>query len=214
MAGRPRGRGGGGSRAVKRADELIFVVPRDRLLVEPVHGFERAALEGYLMRIRAHGVFKPRATVEQDVTFKQVIPYLIVRHRDRLFLFRRSGAGGEARLHGMFSIGVGGHINRADVVGAHDPVAVGLRRELEEELVIPGTWSARLVGVLNDDTDPAGLVHFGLVHVVDVDSPEVAIRESEVLTGGLTSWPEVLAVRDRMETWSQLILDAADPLIL
>ncbi len=193
--------------------EEILVISREHLIRESVQGFARGPAD-YLIRIDRHGSFRPREQVEEDPSFKQIIPYLIVRHSDRLFLFQRSAAGNEARLRGLFSIGVGGHINRSDVVGASDLIAAGLRRELDEELVIHGAWRARFVGVLNDDTNTVGRVHFGLVHVVDVDSPDVAVRESDTLTGRMASREDVLAVRDRMETWSRLILESADPLTL
>ena len=193
--------------------EEILVVPREHIMKEPVHGFARGPAD-YMIRIKLHASFRLRAQVEEDPSFKQIIPYLIVRHTDRLFLVQRSAAGNEARLRGLFSIGVGGHINRSDVVGASDLVAAGLRRELDEELIIRGAWRSRLVGVLNDDTNAVGRVHFGLVHVVDVDSPNVVVRESDALTGRMASREDVLAVQDRMETWSRLILETADPLTL
>lgn len=195
-------------------DEPILVVPRARLLPEPVHGFTTDGLAAYLERVRDHGVFRRRGEMEQDPSMKQIIPYLIVRHRDRLFLFQRSTAGDEARLHGKYSIGVGGHINRGDVEGAEDPVAAGLRRELEEELVVGGPRRVRPVGVLNDDTNPVGQVHFGLVHVVEVDTPAIRVREADALSGRLVDPAEVRGLYERMETWSQLILDAGDPMQL
>ncbi len=199
---------------MKSVSEEILVVPRDRLLPEPVHGFSRAGLEAYLERVRRYATFAPRARVEEDPSRKQIIPYLIVRWTDQLFLFQRGGRGHEARLRGLFSIGVGGHINRQDVEGARDLVEAGLRRELEEELLIAGRWQVRAVGVLNDDTNPVGQVHFGVVHVVEVEFPEIAVRESDTLSGRLASLQEVRAVRERMETWSGLILEAVDPTTL
>jgi len=192
-------------------DEEILVVPRARLLPEPLHGFVPGPAEAFLARIRRHAEFQPRAAVEQDPSLKQVIPYLLIRHRGSIFLFQRSAGGGEARLHGKYSIGVGGHINRGDAGGGADPVAAGLRRELVEELAVDGAWRARLVGVLNDDTSAVGQVHFGLVHVVEVDSPRIAVRETGALSGRLVDPAEARRLYDRMETWSQLILDAGDP---
>ncbi len=197
-----------------RNGEEILVVPRKRLLPELIHGFTRDSLDKYLERVRAHGEFRSRTSVEHDPAFKQIIPYLIVRHQYRLFLFQRSTAGSEARLQGKYSIGVGGHVNRRDVEGSKDVIVTGLERELTEELVIDGKWRARLVGVLNDDTVAVGRVHFGLVHVVDVDSVAVSVRESGAFTGRLARLQDVLSVRERMETWSQLILEAADPTTL
>ncbi len=195
-------------------DEQILVVPRRLLDPRPARGFSPDGAAEFVRRIAAHGRYVRRADVEHVPAVKQIIPYAIVRHARRVFLFQRTRAGGEARLHGKFSIGVGGHVTRGDVAGTGDPLAAGLRRELEEELRIGGRWSARLVGVLNDDSDPVGRVHFGLVHVVEVDSSDIAVREDDRLTGRLADGAEVRSLYDRMETWSQLILDAADPATL
>jgi predicted NUDIX family phosphoesterase len=200
---------------VNTHEEQILVVARARLFDGAApHGFTTVDATAYRERARTHGEFRSRADMEGDPSMKQIIPYVIVRHAAMLFLFQRTAAGREPRLHGKISIGVGGHINRSDVEGAADPVDAGLRRELEEELRIGGQWRARLVGVLNDDTNPVGRVHFGLVHVVDAASPDIAVRESDRLTGRLAGAGEVRDLYGRMETWSQLILDAADPVAL
>ncbi len=190
-------------------DEEILVVPRADLFWRgPFHGVTVDGLDEYLARIQRFGVFRRRGDVEEDPSLKQIIPYLIVRSGDRLMLFQRTRAGAEARLHDLYSIGVGGHIAKEDVAGAGNLVAAGMRRELEEELTLVGNWSARLVGVLNDDATAVGSVHFGLVHLVEVPSGDVAIRETDRLTGRLASPAELRAVYGQMETWSQLVLDA------
>jgi predicted NUDIX family phosphoesterase len=194
--------------------ERILVVPRLLLLTSgPVHGFHPGDAEGYVDRIRRHGEFRPRASVEEDPALKQIIPYLILRHGERIFLFQRSSLGSEPRLHGRFSIGVGGHVTAEDI-DRGDLLMAGLRRELDEELIVAGEWTARPVGVLNDDKTPVGSVHFGVVYVVEIERPEIRVREEDRLTGRLAGAPEVRAVQGSMETWSQLILDAADPFTL
>ncbi|MDR7554977.1 MAG: hypothetical protein QN157_05155 [Armatimonadota bacterium] len=190
-------------------DEEILVVPRGDLFWDgPFRGVATRGLADYVARIRRHGVFRRRGDVEDDPTYKQIIPYLLVRRGDRYMLFRRTRAGGEARLHDLYSIGVGGHVAKADVAAAADVLAAGLRRELDEELVLTGAWDARLVGVLNDDDNPVGQVHFGLVHLVEVRTGDVAIRETDRLIGRLATTAEIRAVYPLMETWSQLVLDA------
>jgi predicted NUDIX family phosphoesterase len=190
-------------------DEEILVVPRADLFWRgPFRGVSVEGLDEYLTRVRRFGFFRRRGEVEHDPSLKQIIPYLLVRFWDRYMLFQRTSAGREGRLHGLYSVGVGGHIARDDVGGAADAVAAGLRRELEEELVVEGDWSARLVGVLNDDGNAVGRVHFGLVHLVDVPSGKVAIRETDRLTGRLATADQIRAAYAQMETWSQLVLDA------
>ena len=194
-------------------DEEILVVPRTDLFWNgPFRGVSTTGLDVYVERVRRHGFFKRRGDVEDDPSLKQIIPYLLVRRAGRYMLFRRTKAGGEARLHDLYSLGVGGHIARGDA-GASDEVvadvvAAGLRRELEEELVVTGAWTTRLAGVLNDDDNPVGQVHFGLVHVVDVASGEVAVRETDRLTGRLADMGDIRNAYPQMETWSQLVVDA------
>lgn len=190
-------------------DEEILVVPRAELLWSGgFRGVAADGLEEYLARIRRFGVFRRRRDVEDDPSLKQIIPYLVVQWGDRFMLFRRTQVGSEPRLHDLYSIGVGGHITRGDVDGAADVIAAGLRRELYEELTIEGDWSARAVGVLNDDANAVGQVHFGLVHLVEVPSGRVAIKETERLSGRLAPAREIREVYAQMETWSQLVLDA------
>ncbi len=190
-------------------DEQILVVPRAELFFRGTfRGVSTEGLEGYHQRVGRHGVFRRRGDVEEDPSLKQIIPYLVVRQDGRVMLFQRTKQGGEGRLHGLFSIGVGGHVAKGDAPSAGEAVREGMRRELEEELALAGTWSARLVGVLNDDDNAVGQVHFGLVHVIDVPTGEVAIRETDRLTGRLASLAEVRAAYPRMETWSQLVVDA------
>ena len=190
-------------------DEEILVVRRvDLFWNGPFRGVSTTGLDEYIERVRRHGFFKRRGDVEEDPSLKQIIPYLLVRRAGRYMLFRRTRAGGETRLHDLYSVGVGGHISKTDVDDAGDVVAAGLRRELEEELVVGGAWSARLAGVLNDDDNPVGQVHFGLVHVIDVASGEVMIRETDRLMGRLADPGDIREAYAHMETWSQLIVDA------
>ena len=190
-------------------DEHILVVPRSDLLwAGPFRGVSTDGLDEYLARIRRFGTFRRRGDVEDDPSLKQIIPYLVVRCGGRYLLFERTRAGHEGRLRGLSSVGVGGHISHEDVGQAEDVVAAGLRRELDEELHVMGDWTARLVAVLNDDDNPVGQVHFGLVHLVDVPSGHVEVREADQLTGQLVPFDAVRAAYPQMETWSQLVVDA------
>ena len=156
----------------------------------------------YLDLIAAEASYRPRGDVEQDAGWKQVIPYLVLRDRGRIYLMRRTSAGSDARLHERWSIGVGGHVNPDD-----GGVEGGLQREWSEELVADFTPSFRVIGLLNDDTDPVGQVHLGIVCVAEADGREVAIRETHKLEGAFVAPNEVLRVYERLETWSSLVYD-------
>ena len=153
--------------------------------------------------VAREGFFMRRGDAEEDPTHKQVIPYLVLRDGERWFLMRRTRAGGDARLHDRWSIGVGGHLNPGDV-----DVLGGLRREWGEELVADFEPVYAPVGLLNDDTTAVGSVHVGFVYVADAGGRPVAIRETDKLEGAFASTAEVAAVRDDLETWSRLVFDA------
>jgi predicted NUDIX family phosphoesterase len=184
--------------------ELVYVVPRERAIDDPGWtGVRTERIEPILGAIRTAGRFEPRAAMESDPTFKQIIPYLVLRDGPRWFLMRRTRAGGDVRLHDRWSLGVGGHLNPGDrdIVG-------GLGREWREELVADFEPQYRLVGLLNDDETDVGRVHLGVVFVADASGRAVAIRETHKLTGGFATTDQVRAVADRLETWSRLVFDA------
>jgi predicted NUDIX family phosphoesterase len=100
---------------------------------------------------------------------------------------------------------VGGHINPVDE--GLDPLTAGLHREWTEELVADWAPDFRLVGLLNDDSNPVGSVHLGIVFVVEADGRPVGVREHDKLTARLVTADELRAATDRMETWSRLVVD-------
>lgn len=185
------------------SDELVYVVPRGALPEEcRWYGLRTDGLDGFVAAVERDGRYEPRAGMELDPSFKQIIPYLVLRDGPRYFLMQRTQGGGDARLHGRYSIGVGGHLNPGD-----GGLTGGLRREWHEELIAEFLPDFRLAALLNDDTTPVGAVHLGAVYVADVEGRSVAIRETHKLTGGFAEPAEVSAVADRLETWSRLAFD-------
>jgi len=185
--------------------ERVLVLPRVIALPTPWHGLraDPAAVAGLVAAIREHGRFVLRAEAEEDRSAKQVIPYLLLRDAQRWFLMRRTRAGADARLHDHWSVGVGGHLNPGDV-----DLAGGLQREWREELVADFVPAFRPLGLLNDDETEVGAVHLGVVHLADAAGRSVAIREVDKLEGGFVDPDEVIAVRDGLESWSRILVDA------
>ena len=138
--------------------------------------------------------------MEQDPSFKQLIPYVIFRHTDaagqpRLFQYTRGQGQGEQRLHRKRSVGIGGHIS-ADDAAEIDPYEEGMRRELAEEVIIDTPYRQRCVGLINDDETEVGKVHLGVVHLFDVETPDVRPRESEIVDAGFEPVASLLADLD------------------
>jgi predicted NUDIX family phosphoesterase len=158
--------------------------------------------------VASDGRYLDRPIAEDDPTQKQLIPYVVVRERARVFLMQRTDAGGDPRLHGKASIGVGGHLNPVD--DGEDALDAGLRREWAEELEADWQPTFRLVGFLNDDSNPVGAVHLGVVFTVEADGRPVAVREHEKLTGAFVETDAIADAWDRLETWSQLVARALE----
>ncbi len=159
-----------------------------------------------------HTRYRPRAEVEQDPSFKQLIPYAIFRHRDeagkvRLFRYTRGKGQGEQRLHRKCSIGIGGHIS-ADDRRESCPYQEGMRRELHEEVILDTAYEQQCVGLINDDQTEVGRVHLGVVHLFDVAEPRVRPREEDILDAGFAALDTLRAERDRLESWSRICMDA------
>jgi len=183
--------------------ERVLVIPRTSIMADPGWlGVRSDELDGFEALVAREGTFEPRAIVEVDRAWKQVIPYLVLRDAERYFLMRRTQAGGDARLYDRWSIGVGGHLNPGD----HD-LAGGLRREWREELVADFEPEFELIGLLNDDSTDVGSVHLGAVYLADARGRPVGIRETDKLTGAFATPAEVAAVVDRMESWSALVFE-------
>ena len=189
--------------------EEVLVVPRKVLEERGLlsHGFSAGGVQSCLAIVREYGLFHERSRMEEDPSFKQIIPYAMVRSDDQVFLFRRKPRGGEVRLYGKYSIGVGGHVN-PEGVDRGQLVEAGLRRELAEEIAIVGEYQMRAVGLINDDTGAVGRVHLGVVFVVEGSRLSVSVRETDVLEGGLVPLSSVREHLDSMESWSRLVATA------
>ncbi|HEX7431999.1 MAG TPA: NUDIX domain-containing protein [Candidatus Limnocylindrales bacterium] len=186
-------------------DELVYAVRRQALMagLPGWRGVWTGDPTAVFRRIEDEGDYFPRPATEVDRSLKQIIPYLVLRDGQRIFLMKRTRAGGDARLHDHYTIGVGGHMNPGD-----DSVVGGLLREWHEELEADFIPEFRFLGLLNDDTVEVGMHHLGVVYVGDAAGRSVAVRETHKLSGSFETVATVRDVYDRMETWSQLALEA------
>ena len=189
------------------ASEQVLCVRREDIFPDGAwHGFVSTDLERHQAVIREHHSFQPRAEVEDDPTYQQVIPYVVFRCGGRYFLTHRLRASSEKRLRRQYSLGIGGHINPGDLVGG-DPILDGLKREWQEEVAYDGRFEARLMGFLNEDSSPVSKVHLGVVFLLEGDSPNIAIRETNKLAGELLTLEEIRIYYLGMESWSQIVYD-------
>ncbi|MGZ7080207.1 MAG: NUDIX domain-containing protein [Thermoanaerobaculia bacterium] len=161
----------------------------------------REATSEILRLIATRHTFIPRERAEVSPEYRQIIPYVLIRHGNAFFVLERTPKQSEARLHHKVSLGIGGHINPGD------DLAAGLRKELEEEVAVESPYTLQFIGILNDETTEVGRVHLGAVHLLTPEAPRVSVRETEKMSGRWVAVGDLPDLRPRMETWSQIVLD-------
>jgi predicted NUDIX family phosphoesterase len=202
----------------------MSLVQTERVLVVPTALFCRLGyfqgfstdIHRYLGELLSgeHTSYRARSEMETDPTFKQLIPYVIFRHiengQSTVFQYKRGKGQGEKRLHAKRSIGVGGHISAEDdsLDLDRNPYEEGMRRELGEEVVIQTPYRASVVGLINDDLTEVGKVHLGVVHLFDVDTPDIEPREADIIEAGFRPVQQLLEESGAFESWSQICLEA------
>jgi predicted NUDIX family phosphoesterase len=154
-----------------------------------------------LRLIDSEHFFVDRAIAEVSPKWRQIIPYVVVRHRDSFFLLQRTRKQNEARLHGKLSLGIGGHINPG-----YD-LMTGLRKELEEEVQIDDAYELAFAGILNDEATEVGRVHLGAVYILSASSDRVCVLETEKMKGEWAPLAGLRECRAAMESWSQIVYD-------
>ena len=187
--------------------ENVLVVKTERLapFIDGKTGLITANNEDILKLIINEHIFIPRPDAETDPTYKQIIPYVVLRRGEQIFMTRRLNKGGETRLHGKVSIGIGGHINPVDETDNTKVLMRGLERELDEEVAIEQRGELLPCGFINDDTTGVGSVHLGMCFLMEVTG-EVAVKETEKLSGGWMTVRELEENYDNMESWTQIAM--------
>ena len=188
-------------------DELILVVKRDLLFKGQAawHGLKTSDIEETILCIDQHKEFLPRSLMEVDTSYKQIIPYLVFMHENKYFLMQRQSKTTEQRLKNKYSMGIGGHINQEDMTS--NSIIDWAKREFHEEISYKGDYAVEVLGMLNDDSNPVGEVHLGLVLLLHGDSADIAVK-SELKSGLLVSLEEAEFYYPNMESWTQIVYHA------
>lgn len=194
--------------------EKVLVVKRSDVFADGIwHGLKVDGLAKILKTISTNYKFLPRAGVEEDARWQQIIPYLTFTHQKKIFLMRRKKDHTDRRLASLYSIGVGGHINEKDIrsiTGIKSTtgslIMEWAKREFEEEVDYKGKYKLEFLGLVNDDSNEVGLVHLGLIIRLIGDSDQISVRD-EHKSGILVNLAEVGKYSKQMETWSRIVYD-------
>lgn len=158
-------------------------------------------------------LFLERPHAEKDESFKQIIPYTIVRRGNEVFRYRRTKMSGETRLVGKSSIGVGGHINSQDQIPLDDTshkftttYETAFWRELKEEIDFSEKVEAPIIGLIYEADTEVGRVHLGIVHQIRVKfDTKLTFNDPAIGEGEFRHIME-LKEDDTFEGWSKMVL--------
>jgi predicted NUDIX family phosphoesterase len=190
---------------LKNNEEHVLVVKRSILFPDEAwQGLENRDNDYYLQLIQQEKEFLPRALMENDSSYKQIIPYLIFTFNNTYFLMQRQAKSSEQRLKNKYSLGIGGHIRAEDM--SSDSIIDWARREFEEEINYQGIYTVKPLGILNDDSNSVGEVHLGFVFLLEGTSSAISVK-SELKSGELLSLAQCEAYYPQMESWSQIIVN-------
>ena len=153
-----------------------------------------------------HG-FMLRNEAEYNFEHKQIIPYVVVHHKDKYLLLQRTSNQSEKRLHNKYSLGIGGHINPVSSMKYENIIIDSMYRELNEEVQVNDHGTLNFAGIINDDSNSVSKVHLGLLYILEVLSPEFEVLEKDKMTAEWVSEDDLKEYYDRFETWSQIVFD-------
>ena len=211
-------------------EELVFAFPTEELwnlLTYKEQGLIFGKSDSLKMIVQK-GLFRKRNELEEDPSFKQIIPYAVISNkepeprswRDKLrgvrksqsfYLFKRRSGQREKRLHDKFSLGAGGHINPGNSNESDEQYLISeLKRELFEEVRLLNGCSIEgieFIGFINDDTIPVGRVHIGLLYHIHLSNKNVIINETDRMTAEWIDKPDLAEFYEGMETWTKIIFD-------
>lgn len=197
-------------------NELTLAIPTEKIW--DIINYQKKgvirALDAFIMdELLQYGVFRPRNELEDDPSFKQIIPYAVICYDNEVYMFKRLSKQTETRLHNKCSLGVGGHMNpwgeKIDTNYLHHE----LEREMNEEVKVYSDCKIvdiKPVGFINDDLSEVGQVHLGVLFHINVSNKHIEINETEKMTGEWIPKEQLAVFYENMETWSQLYCKLID----
>jgi len=194
-------------------EELVFAIPTGllwKLLPYKEKGFIHGNSD-VLNRIVQNGLFRKRDELEEDPSFKQIIPYGLISCNESFYLFKRTSGQTEKRLHNKLHLGVGGHMNPGSLKKLNEQYLINeLKRELFEEVkLLNGCLieGIKFIGFINDDTTSVSRVHIGLLYDIHVSDKNVVINETHKMAANWIDKPDLAEFYERMETWTKIAID-------
>ncbi len=196
-------------------DEHVLVFPAN--LLNQIGAFQGLAFNPNkyldLILTRENHRFMRRSDAEEDFSYKQLIPYVIFYHNNKILSYQRGVLLSEERLLHNHSIGIGGHISVNDPNLFTTTYEEGMYREVHEEVYIDSEYTDKIVALLNDDSNEVGKVHFGVIHILILQKPLIRKREKSINKPQFLSVEALKRSIDMYENWSKICIADIEQLL-
>lgn len=203
---------------IDKFEKEIMVVNIKKLFNETYfNGFLHHSEKDFHSRVLNNFEWMKRGLAEKNPEFKQPIAYCIIVNPElkKVFVYQRSTKAGESRLHNLFTIGIGGHIDTPDYnedeSKNENPIHKSMFREINEEIQIPEQSEIEpiVLGYINDDSNDVGKVHLGILYLIKTNAEEVYPKDSEIAEGKFIHFNELKDIfsKNEVETWSKIAFE-------
>jgi predicted NUDIX family phosphoesterase len=189
--------------------EHVFAVPTE-LFVEKIHTNDNFIKINFtqFIEVLEYGDFFERNKIEDDTSFKQIIPYIVFKNgKDQFLVLKRTENQGEKRLHNLISLGIGGHINKRDEGYTKEQTFFnGMDREINEELWLSHSAKYVYKGIIRDNSEDVSNVHIGVLFEGYVEYAE--IKEVDNFESTWLTKSEIEKLENvKLETWAKITLE-------
>jgi predicted NUDIX family phosphoesterase len=189
---------------VGKDNEEVMVVKTTTLFPDGVwEGFKQLDQKKFLTFINKNSEYLKRGFTETDDNFQQIVAQIILKVGKKIFIHKVAQTGSESRLHDLWPIFLGGHINNTD-----RDISSAFDREFKEEINYKGKIvSKKFWGVVKLHDNPVNKVHVGLVWIYEGDSEEyVDTDDGGLADGHFADIKELISKENHMTYWSKLVL--------
>ena len=196
--------------------EKVLAIPTKKLYEKGKwNGFRASNLPWYRHLVSKGASFFDRSKIETDISLKQIIPQILFIYKNKIFFHQTTPHGGESRLHNLYPIFLGGHVNPIDAKPGQDLLDAAAEREFYEEVNYGGKIiNKKFVGVVNKLTgNQVNEVHVGFVFIFRGDNGSIRTQEKQAKNIGLLTLEELKPYLNKMTYWSRLVFPHLKKLI-
>lgn len=164
--------------------------------------------KSFLDYVNSKHKFISRNIVENDFNYKQIISYCLIKYKNYVFMTKRKNTQFERRLHNLYSVGIGGHINSIDRSETDNILIIGMQRELHEEVSIEAEYNYNLLGIINDNSTNVNKVHAGVCFIVELKNKKCEVKEKHKMDGEWIDINDLQKYYNHLEIWSKILINS------